>query len=245
MLKRRENTVLPTLLGRIVKGRRQVLGFSQEELAWRADLHRTYVTDVERGARNLTLSTIDRLAQALEIPLSSLLGELDTLRGVIKGNGHRAKLVDILLVEDNPDDVKLTLNAFKKARFANRVHVASDGQEALDYVFCGAKYSDCNSSEDPQLILLDLDLPKVSGMEVLRRLKGNQRTATIPVVILTVSHDSYDIEECHRLGAANYIVKPVDFQRLSQATPQLNLHWALLKPEEALARTTSRPNPDR
>jgi CheY-like chemotaxis protein/DNA-binding XRE family transcriptional regulator len=245
MLKKRENTVLPTLLGRIVKRRRQGLGFSQEELAWRADLHRTYVTDVERGARNLSMSTIDRLAQALEIPLSSLLGEVDTLRGVIAGHGQRAKLVDILLVEDNPDDVELTLKAFKKARFANRVHAVSDGQEALDYVFCGAKYSERNSSEDPQLVLLDLNLPKVSGMEVLRRLKGNQGTAKIPVVILTVSHDGYDIEECHRLGAANYIVKPVDFHRLSHATPGLNLDWALLQRDETLSQPSRRPNPDR
>ncbi len=236
MLENREKTDLPKFLGQTVRRRRQALGFSQEELAWRADLHRTYVTDVERGARNLTMSTIDRLARALEVPLSSLLGEVDTLRGMIKGNGHRAKLVDILLVEDNPDDVKLTLNAFKIARFANRVHAVSDGQEALDYVFCTASYADRSSAEDPQLILLDLNLPKVSGMEVLRRLKGNQRTATIPIVILTVSHDSYDIEECHRLGAANYIVKPVDFQRLSLATPPLNLDWALLQLEAAPAR---------
>lgn len=108
MLEKREKTDLQMLLGRAVKRHRQVLGYSQEELAWRASLHRTYVTDVERGVRNLSISTIDRLAQALGVPLSSLLGEVDTLRGVTKGNGHRAKLVDILVVEDNPDDVELT-----------------------------------------------------------------------------------------------------------------------------------------
>ena len=239
MLQKHENAELPTLLGRAVKRHRQVLGFSQEELAWRASLHRTYVSDVERGARNLSMSTIDRLAQALEVSLSSLLSEVDALRGVAKGNGHRSRLIDILLVEDNPNDVELTLNAFKKARFANRVQVVSDGQEASDYVFCREKYSDRNASESPQLILLDLDLPKVSGMEVLRRLKGSRQTTMIPVVILTESHNSYDMEECRRLGAANYIVKPVDFQRLSQATPQLNLNWELVEPSEPKSGTAT------
>ena len=138
--------------------------------------------------------------------------------------------MDVLLVEDNPDDVELTLHAFQKARFANRVSVVNDGAAALDYIFCQGDYAQRNRDETPKVVLLDLDLPKVNGLEVLNRIKTDKRTRSIPVLILTVSDDNYDIAECRRLGADNYIVKPVDFHRLSQATPCLNLQWGLFKP---------------
>lgn len=222
------------IFGTSVRGWRNLLGISQEELAERANLHRTYVSDVERGARNLSLESIERLAHALEISVSSLFPQPELQKsqnaGATTANGHGRDLVDILLVEDSADDVELTLHAFKKARFTNRVHVVSDGAEALDYIFSKGKYASRRTAERPHVVLLDLKLPKVSGIEVLRRIKADRRTSMIPVVILTVSDDNYDIAECRRLGAENYIVKPVDFQRLSQATPQLNLNWVLLKP---------------
>lgn len=219
------------VFGTSVRGWRNLLGISQEELAERANLHRTYVSDIERGARNLSLESIERLARALEISVSSLFPQPELKNGrTITANGNGRDLVDILLVEDNADDVELTLHAFKKARFTNRVHVVSDGAEALDYLFSRGKYAARQTTERPHVVLLDLKLPKVSGLEVLRRIKADKRTSMIPVVILTISDDNYDIAECRRLGAENYIVKPVDFQRLSQATPQLNLNWVLLKP---------------
>jgi CheY-like chemotaxis protein/DNA-binding XRE family transcriptional regulator len=219
------------VFGTSVRGWRNLLGISQEELAERANLHRTYVSDIERGARNLSLESIERLAHALEISVSSLFPQPEMKNGrTITANGNGKGLVDILLVEDNPDDVELTLLAFKKSRFTNRVHVVSDGAEALDYLFSKGKYAARRTIERPHVVLLDLKLPKVNGIEVLRRIKADKRTSMIPVVILTISDDNYDIAECRRLGADNYIVKPVDFQRLSQATPQLNLNWALLKP---------------
>ena len=222
------------MFGMSVRGRRNLLGISQEELAERANLHRTYISDVERGARNLSLESIEKLAQALDISISALFPHSELhLQKMIKGNGNGNDLVDILLVEDNEDDAELTLMAFKKARFANRVHVVYDGAEALDYIFCNGKYASRRKTKRPHVILLDLQLPKVSGLEVLRRVKDDKRTRQIPVVILTISDDNYDIDECRRLGAENYIVKPLDFQRLSQATPQLNLDWALLRPVEA------------
>jgi two-component system response regulator len=137
--------------------------------------------------------------------------------------------VDILLVEDNPDDVALTLHAFKQARFANRVQVVTDGEEALDFVFCRGKYAAHQPAERPQVVLLDLNLPKVSGMEVLRRIKTDERTRHIPVVVLTISQMFKDFTECERLGAETYIIKPLNFQRLSQVTPRLKFDWALLK----------------
>jgi CheY-like chemotaxis protein/DNA-binding XRE family transcriptional regulator len=220
------------MFGATVRGWRNHLGISQEKLAERADLHRTYVSDVERGARNVSLESIGRLARALEISVSALFPqpEANGRKKHTLGNDHGRHLINILLVEDNPDDVVLTLRAFKKARFTNRVQVVTDGAEALDYVFCRGKYAGHRMEEHLQLILLDLKLPKVGGLEVLRRLKADPRTRPIPVVILTISRDTRELDECLRLGAENCIVKPVDFHRLSQATPQLNLDWALVKP---------------
>jgi CheY-like chemotaxis protein/predicted XRE-type DNA-binding protein len=220
--------------GTSVKTWRKQLGYSQEELAERADLHRTYISDVERGARNLSLESITRLAEALAIPVAALFPpELAGGKaGASVSNGHTKQLVDILLVEDNADDVELTLHAFRSARFANRIQLVTDGQEALDYLFCLGKYARRNPAERPQMMLLDLYLPNVSGMEVLRRIKADERTRAIPVVVLTISQVFSDFSECERLGAENYIVKPLNFQRLSQITPRLKLDWALLKSVE-------------
>lgn len=223
------------IFGDSVKARRNQLGFSQEELAERADLHRTYISDVERGARNVSLQSIVKLARALEISVSALFPhteDADTNNGKPAGSD----VVDILLVEDNADDVDLTLHAFQKARFTNRVHVVRDGAEALDYLFCQGNFTHRSLEEHPQVVLLDLYLPKVSGLEVLRRLKGDNRTRNIPVVVLTASRDGHDMTECRALGAETYIVKPVNFQGLSEATPHLNLNWALIKVMEIKTR---------
>jgi CheY-like chemotaxis protein len=214
-----------------IRGWRDQLGISQEELATRSNLHRTYISDVERGTRNISLENITKLAVALDISVSALFPE--EIR--IEGGGHTSgsksgqKLVDILLVEDNPDDVELTLQGFKKSRFANQVHVVRDGAEALDFLFCRNDYAVRRAMENPQLVLLDLNLPKISGLEVLRRIKAEPLTRTIPVAVLTVSQMFSDLKECQRLGAETYIVKPVNFHRLSQVTPHLNLDWALFK----------------
>ena len=215
--------------GTSVKAWRKRLGISQEELAERADLHRTYVSDVERGARNLSLESITRMARALRIPVADLFAQ-ETANGKSNGrNGHGKQLVEILLVEDNNDDVELTMHAFKQARFANRIQVAPDGQQALDYLFCEGEFAS-RPLGNPQVVLLDLYLPKVSGLEVLRRIKADERTRDIPVIILTISQVFSDFAECQRLGAETYIIKPLNFLRLSQVTPRLNLDWALLKP---------------
>jgi two-component system response regulator len=140
--------------------------------------------------------------------------------------------VDILMVEDDPDDVALTMQAFKHARMTNFVQVVRDGKEALDFLFCRGGFARRKMEQRPHLVLLDLNLPKVGGMDVLRRVKGDRRTRLIPVVVLTASRDSQELALCRRLGAETFIVKPVDFQGLSQATSQLHLDWVLLKPPE-------------
>ena len=220
--------------GNSVKVWRKQLGFSQEELAERADLHRTYISDVERGARNLSLESMSKLANALEISVAALFPPESP--GEAAGTAGKTcsgeEFVDILLVEDNADDVEITLHTFQLARFANRVQVVSDGETALDYLFCRSAYADRQTAH-PQIVLLDLNLPKVSGLEVPRQIKADRRTSQIPVVVLTISQMFNDFEECQRLGAETYIVKPLNFQRLSQITPRLNLDWALIKPVAA------------
>jgi CheY-like chemotaxis protein/DNA-binding XRE family transcriptional regulator len=222
------------MLGCSVKAWRNQRGFSQEELGGRADLHRTYISDVERGARNLSLESITRLAVALKISVSALFPQefQKGKTGDAASNAHGKNLVDILLVEDDPNDVELTLHAFRQARFANRVNVVNDGAEALDYLFCRGEYSGRRPADHPQIVLLDLNLPKVSGLEVLQKIKADERTRMIPVMILTTSGDDHNIAECRRLGVEDYIIKPVNFQTFSRATPRLNLNWALIKPLE-------------
>ena len=134
----------------------------------------------------------------------------------------------ILLVEDNPDDIELTQRAFRKSRVANRIVVVQDGAEALDYLFCEGAYADRNIHESPSVILLDLKLPKVDGLEVLRRLRADPRTRLLPVVILTSSREQQDLIDGYALGANSYIVKPVDFDKFTEAVEQLELYWLLL-----------------
>ncbi len=138
------------------------------------------------------------------------------------------KSVEILLVEDNPDDVELTLHAFRKHNLANRVHIVRDGAEALDFLFRTGAYKDRHIEDSPNVVLLDLKLPKVDGLEVLRRMKGDPRTRMIPVVVLTSSREDRDITESYQLGVNSYIVKPVNFEQFTEAVRQLGLYWLLM-----------------
>lgn len=136
--------------------------------------------------------------------------------------------VELLLVEDRPADVKLTLRALSQRNLANKVKVLRDGAEVLDYLFGEGGYADRNLKEKPKVILLDLRLPKVGGIEVLRRIKADDRTRTIPVVVLTTSRESSDLRQCYDLGVNSYIVKPVDFDKFAKAVADLGLYWLLL-----------------
>jgi two-component system response regulator len=136
--------------------------------------------------------------------------------------------VEILLVEDNPNDVKLAMHAFETHNMANSVHVARDGAEALEFIFCTDRYADRKIVNGPKMILLDLKLPLVDGIEVLRRTKGDPRTQCIPIVVMTSSKEDRDIVESYKLGVNSYIVKPVDFGRFTDAVKQLGYYWLLL-----------------
>lgn len=134
----------------------------------------------------------------------------------------------ILLVEDNPDDEELTLRALKKNNIVNDVAVVRDGAEALDYLFCTGRYASRNSSDLPQVVLLDLNLPKMGGLEVLRRIRENEKTRLLPVVILTSSKEEQDLIQGYSLGANSYVRKPVDFNQFVDAVRQLGLYWLVL-----------------
>ena len=134
----------------------------------------------------------------------------------------------ILLVEDNPDDEALTLRAFNKNRIGNKIFIVHDGAEALDFLFCTGIYADRDPREMIQVVLLDLNLPKVGGLEVLRRIRADKRTRSLPVVILTSSKEEKDLAEGYEYGANSYVRKPVDFNEFIEAIQHLGLYWLVL-----------------
>ena len=135
--------------------------------------------------------------------------------------------VEILLVEDNPSDVQLTLHALNRGKITNRIEVVRDGAEALDLLFRMGAYAERDENA-PKVVLLDLKLPKVDGLEVLRRVKSDPRTRRIPIVVLTSSREDSDIAKCYEMGVNSYIVKPVDFEQFKRSVQELGLYWLLL-----------------
>ena len=135
---------------------------------------------------------------------------------------------EILLVEDSQDDLDMTLRALRKANMANHIQIARDGAEALDFIFCEGAHAARKIENIPKLILLDLKLPKIDGMEVLRRIKGDPRTKMIPVVMLTSSKEQNDVIRSYDLGINSYIVKPVDFESFASTVKNLGMYWLLL-----------------
>jgi two-component system response regulator len=141
---------------------------------------------------------------------------------------NTAHAVEILIVDDSPEDLELALRALRKANIANGIQIARDGVEALEFIFGEGAYAGRKMEDGPKVILLDLKLPKVDGLDVLKRIKGDPRTQGIPVVVLTSSLEQNDVVESYKLGANSYIVKPVSFERFATAVQQLGLYWLLL-----------------
>ncbi|MBI3921711.1 MAG: helix-turn-helix domain-containing protein [Armatimonadetes bacterium] len=222
-------------VGSSIRTRRLQVGLTQESLALEAGLNRTYISDVERGSRNLSLDTIQRLARALDIPLSRLLAEdpVPSIVGAAQAEppvaqAAQAKQVEILLVEDNPGHMELALRALQDNHVTNPIHMVDDGEKALDFIFCSGAYSHRRIEDRHLVLLLDLGLPGIHGTDVLRRLRADERTRSFPVVVLTVSQSQRDFAESQRLGIDGYIVKPVDGNKFRPAMAQVGLGWELV-----------------
>ena len=138
------------------------------------------------------------------------------------------QMVDILLVEDNPRDAELTIRALRKRNLGNPLHLVEDGVEALDFIFCRGAYEKRDPASAPKVIILDLKLPRMNGLEVLREIKAHEHTRSIPVVVLTSSREDPDIKAAYALGANSYVVKPVDFDAFLEAMSNLGLYWLLV-----------------
>lgn len=223
-----EKLAIEKRLGMSVKNWRSRLELPQDELARRSGFNRSYISDVERGSRNVSLKGIEKLAGALGISVATLFAEMDSKSAAAPLRTD--EMVDILLVEDDENDMLLTMQALKKANLTNRIFVVRDGAAALDFLFCTGEFAYRRIHDQPQVILLDLNIPKIDGLEVLRRVKADARTRSIPVVVLTATKEDAAIVTCKRLGAETFIAKPVNFQNFSAMTLQLSLQWALLKP---------------
>lgn len=223
-----EKSTIEKRFGLAVKDWRERLLLSQEELATRAGLHRSYISDMERGRRNISLKSIGKIADALRISVWNLFAEFNDRPGAEPLTTD--ELVDILLVEDQANDAELAVAALQQGKITNRIFVVRDGAAALDFLFATGSFSHRRPHDLPQIILLDLHLPKIDGLEVLRRIKADARTRAIPVVMLTGSQEERDIEMSKQLGAETYITKPVNAQNFSAAALRASLRWALLKP---------------
>ena len=139
---------------------------------------------------------------------------------------NQLEQVEILLVEDNPEDAEMTMRALRKRNLANQLHWVKDGAEALDFLFCSGAYADRQPGRPPKLVLLDIKMPKIDGIEVLRRVKGSE-LRTIPVVVMTSSNEERDVLESYRLGVNSYIVKPVQFEAFLDTVAKIGLYWVL------------------
>ncbi len=149
--------------------------------------------------------------------------------------------LDILLVEDNQDDVDLALHALRREKLANSIFVARDGEEALDFLFCRGAYQTRSFDHPPKLVLLDLKLPKINGMDVLKQVKGDPRTRTIPVVIMTSSKEERDLVASYNLGANSFIQKPVDFEKFRETVKSVGLYWLVINQAPVAEDSRYRP----
>ena len=233
--------ILRRYVGYTIRDIRLELNFTQDELANRAGLHRTYITDGERGHRNISIESIEKIAAALQTPLSVIFERCEEKRSqplqLVNTARHQnlraPHPIEILLIEDDPNFVELSLHAFKMANVRNVIHVARDGIEALDCIFATGSYESRKSLPPPSLILLDLKLPKVDGLEVLSRIRTNDSTKHIPVIVMTSSQSAEDISRCESMGVQQYLTKPISFGMFSSIAASIGLQWLLLEHRKA------------
>lgn len=199
-----------------LRARRQFLGFTQAEVGRRAHLNRSYINDMEKGSRNLTLESLCRLADALETSVAELIGDADRATSAQTGD------FSLLLVEDNPADVYLIRRALKNCETRLQLTVLEDGSQALAYMRKREPYT---KAATPDLVLLDLNLPKRSGFDVLQEIKNNDGLKHIPVVVLTTSSSRQDIEKSYAMNANSLVTKPIEPDAFQAAVLQIVQYW--------------------
>jgi CheY-like chemotaxis protein/DNA-binding XRE family transcriptional regulator len=232
---------LPILkyFGLVVREIRKERQLSQEELAGLSGLHRTYITDIERGTRNVSLKNITRIAQAVNISLPLMFTRFEEIahaeekvkKSSVKQEEVQRNPVEILLVEDDQNFIELTLHMFRQWNIANMVHVVRTGPEALEFLFTDPSTDD-RSGKVPKVILLDLNIPLVDGFAVLRQVRSNPLTHDIPVVVLTSSSLETDKARCHQLGVEEFLTKPVNVEAFSAVMKRLGFNLFLLEAGE-------------
>lgn len=222
--------------GLAIKRWRNKAGISQEELAWRAGLHRSYVADIERGVRNASLQSIEKLARALEISVAALFEQFDASRALPSSSAASGQIVEMLLVAEQGAETDLMIEAFKKANVRNHISVANDPAAALAYLFGAEAVRKGELKNRPHLILLDFDLRGTGGAELLKTVKNDPRTRSIPVIVLVSARSRDRIRQTKPLGAEIYIEKPLDFVRFCEAVSQTACYWALFRPDDALTK---------
>lgn len=234
----KQNLPILKYFGLVVREFRKEQQLSQEELANLSGLHRTYITDIERGTRNVSLKNITRIAQAVKISLPELFSRFEMIAHEEEKVNASSKLeilprnpVEILLVEDDLNFIELTLHTLRQWNIANMVHVVRTGPEALDFLFAEPPAKN-RSLKVPKVILLDLYIPLVDGFSVLEQVRNNPATKNIPVVVLTSSSRETDKERCRRLGVEEYLTKPVNIETFSSVMRRLGFHLILLESGE-------------
>lgn len=228
---------MKSTFGASVKLRRNQLGFSQERLAERSDLHRTYISDVEHGRRNISIETMEKLAAALDISVVELfLGP-----GISNGKfpdasndgGTLSFALEILLVSGSQSEAKKLAGAFAAARISNPIFVVDNVPGALAYVFRQGSYARRQPGKPPDLVLLDTNFPETDLVDFLRGIKSDKKTAPIPVALLVKSAHDRILKKCKNSGVETHVVKPIGFQSLRRLVEQLNLNWQLFKDTES------------
>lgn len=229
--------------GRVLRAQRKQLGISQEELAFRSGLHRTYVTDVERGLRNMTLESVLKITRALELPFVEAITSLGIEEGrsperTVGKHANGNGTADILIVEDDADDALLTTHALRRNGITNRVASVATGKDALN-IFAGHDPPiDGMQHFNPELLLLDLRLPDIDGIELLRQLRSDPRTRSLHVVILTASRSDEDRSRCMALGVSDYITKPVNFIEFHHLLTRMGFGWMVVRHEHLITSHT-------
>ena len=232
---------LQTKLGAFIRMRRDQLGITQEELAWRANRHRTYIADIERGARNVTLSSLVNLTNALQLTVAHLFSRISAPAGTrlrAAGRDNTDGPREILLVDGSATDAVRARRAFRRANFANPIKVVSNGEQGLSYLFGTGRYAK-RVPVRPLVILFDASLPEMPPQEFLRRIRKDGRTRTIPVVIFTASRRKCDLIKCGRSTGEHYLIKPLGFENFVRLTARLNLHLTLGLPSADRNRASS------